>query len=581
MQEYHHALKRLILSAAVGLSLFVVEHRVSARTGAEIPWVTYEAEEMKTTGTVLGPKYGPFLVETESSRQQCVQLTEAGQFVEFAAKGAANALVMRFNLPDSKSGGGVNATLKLSINGRSVKNLALSSHWSWLYGAYPFSNQPGDGKPRNFYDENRLLGMTIAPGDVIRLEKISSAPEYCIIDLVDLENVPPPRAAPAESLSVLDFGADGSGQTDDTEALRRCVAAAAKQRTIVWVPAGNYKIAGDIVVPSDVTIQGAGIWHTTFAGDADLYDQADKRVRFKLTGTNIHLADFAIAGKLNYRNDNEPNDGVVGARCADATVSRVWVEHTKTGAWIYNGTRLVIDSCRFRNLLADGVNFCVDTRDSVVQNSTTRGTGDDCFAIWPTPSDQGYTQQNPEPGNNVFRNCTGELPFLANGGCIYGGANNRIENCRFTDISPGCGILISSTFPTSDDKYDNNFSGTTTVKDCELVRCGGYDHTWAWRAAFQLCLERSNISGVLISNVTIQDSISDGFSVVAPGSEKGHGTLSNVRLDRVNITSHGIGADSRHGLWIREDASGGLAIGNSKISDTLNAASNNFNITEE
>jgi len=226
--------------------------------------------------------------------------------------------------------------------------------------------------------------------------------------------------------------------------------------------------------------------------------------------------------------------------------------------------------------LADGINLCVDTRNIVVQNCTTRNTGDDCFAMWPTASDQGFVQQSPAPGFNIFRHCTGQLPFLANGGAIYGGTNNRIEDCLFTDISPGCGILISSTFPTADEslKIDNNFSGTTVVRNCELIRCGGFDHDWAWRAAFQLCLDRRSISGVDIRNVNIKDSISDGFSIVAPGSKNGQGTLANTRLENVNIPDYGIGADSRHGLWIRNDACGSLAIINSKIADTQNSSTN-------
>jgi hypothetical protein len=151
--------------------------------------------------------------------------------------------------------------------------------------------------------------------------------------LVDLEKVPKPLRAPANSLSVLDFGAGGTGETDDTEALRNCLAAAQAQNKIVWVPAGAYKLAGDIICASGVTIQGAGMWYTTFVGDADLYNQPDRRVRFKLKGSDIHLADFAIIGKLNYRNDDEPNDGVLGAGCDNCSVSRVWVEHTKVGMW--------------------------------------------------------------------------------------------------------------------------------------------------------------------------------------------------------------------------------------------------------
>ena len=324
------------------------------------------------------------------------------------------------------------------------------------------------------------------------------------------------------------------------------------------------------------------MWWTKFVGDAELYDQADKRVRFKLSGTNIHLADFAIEGKLNYRNDDEPNDGIVGARCADSTVSRIWVEHTKVGAWIYNGTRLVIEGCRFRNTLADGVNFCVGTCDSVIQNCTSRGTGDDCFAIWPAPSDQGFIQGRDVPGNNIIRRCTGQLTFLANGAAIYGGANNCVEDCLFTDISTGCGILISSTFPTSDEKLkiDNNFAGTTLVRNCDLVRCGGYDHGWAWRGSFQLCMDRRSISGVSISNVEIQDSFSDGLTIVAPGNSKGQGTLANVRLENVNVPNFGVGTDSRHGLWVREDASGSLTLVNSTIADIQNSSAH-FTIVKE
>ena len=205
----------------------------------------------------------------------------------------------------------------------------------------------------------------------------------------------------------------------------------------------------------------------------------------------------------------------------NSTISRVWVEHTKVGMWFYVCSNVVVDGCRIRDTLADGINLCVDTRNMVVQNCTTRGTGDDCFAMWPTASDQGFVQQTPMPGSNVFRHCTGQLPFLANGGAIYGGANNCIEDCLFKDISPGCGILISSTFPTADEslKVDNNFSGTTVVRNCDLIRCGGYDHDWAWRAAFQICMDRRSISGLEISNVNIMDSLSDGFSMVGAGQQ--------------------------------------------------------------
>ncbi len=531
---------------------------------------------MKNTGVVLGPKYDPYLVETESSGQECVKLTDTGEFVEFTAAADANGLVVRYSLPDASEGGGTSTHLDLYVNGAKVGTLSLTSHYSWLYGNYPFSNKPDEGKPRNFYNECRIKDLKIARNDVIRLQRGDGGASYCIVDLVDLEKIPAPLAAPHNSLSVVDFGADQSGAADATGALLKCIVEAQRQHRAVWVPPGDYKVTGEILVPSSVTIKGAGMWHTNFVGDPALYDQAARRVRFKLRGSDIHLADFSITGRLNYRNDSEPNDGIVGAGCSDSSISNIWIEHTKVGVWIYNGVNLVIEGCRFRDLIADGVNLCVGTSGTVIQNCAARGTGDDCFAMWPAASDQGFVGRGPPSGNNVIRHCTGQLPFLANGGAIYGGVDNRIEDCRFVDISAGCGILISTTFPTSDEKLriDNNFSGTTLVKNCELVRCGGYDHDWAWRGSLQICMDRRSISGLTLSHVTIRDSLSSGVTVVGPGSSKGEGTLANARFENLNISNSGIGGSPHHDLWVRKDAFGSVVLAESPIADILNESGN-------
>lgn len=537
--------------------------------GADLPWTTYEAESMRTTGTVLGPNYAPYRVEMESSGERCVRLG-GGEYVEFTAKANATALVVRYSLPDAEKGGGLDARLTLQVNGREVRAVVITSRYSHLYGDYPFTNDPRAGKQRNFYDEARLSGVRIAKGDVVRLQKTKDFSPYCVIDLIDLEAVAPPLTAPANALSVRDFGADGQAGADDTAALRACIAAAAKTGRVVWVPGGTYQISGDIIVPTSVTIQGAGMWYTTFVGDAALYGQADRRVRFKLVGRNIRLADFAIVGRLNYRNDREPNDGIVGDGCSDSIVARIWVEHTKVGMWLYNCERLRIVGCRFRDTIADGINLSVGTADTVVENCSARGTGDDCFAIWPVPADQGFVEAH-RPGNNVIRRCTGQLPFLGNGAAIYGGAGNCIEDCRFTDITSGCGILLSTTFPTSDRarKIDNNFSGATLVRHCEIVRCGGYDHDWGWRAAVQLCLDRRNITGVTIQDVTIRDSLSDAISVLGPGSRHDDGVLSETKFKNVRVERVGLGTKGC-GLWIRKDARGQLTLIDSDVTDVVN-----------
>jgi len=534
--------RELLISTAALIAVppALANSRALRPVGAEMPWTTYQAEAMATSGTVRGPAYGPFLVENESAGQTCVELKK-GQHVSFTVAAPANALVIRFSLPDAADGSGQSDTLTLARNGHAVCEIALSSRFSWVYGSYPFTNNPADGKPRHFYDEVRLKDVPFKTGDIITLTKTGAAP-YCILDLVDLELVAPPLPRPDGALSLAEFGADGRGATDDTEALRALLAAAAKQGKTAYVPSGTYQLTGDIEMPSNVTLQGAGMWHTTFFGDEALYPQANRRLRFKLTGDNSRLCDFALDGKLKYRNDQEQNDGIFGAHGSNCTVSRLWIEHTKVGLWFYVCRGIRVEGCRMRNLFADGINLCVDSRDCVVENCTTRNTGDDCFAIWPAPSDQGFIQQGAAPGGNIIRRCTGQLPSLAQGASIYGGANNRIEDCLFTDITSGCGILISTTFPTSDDKTDNNFSGTTTVENCVLKRCGGYDHGWTWRAALQVALHRKSIAGLQISDIRIEDSLSDGFGVIVPPDITEPRQLTNTVLERVTINNSGIAA---------------------------------------
>jgi hypothetical protein len=61
--------------------------------GAETPWTTVEAEAMKSTGTVLGPRYDPYLAETESSGQRCVRLSSAGEYAALRAGTACGSAV--------------------------------------------------------------------------------------------------------------------------------------------------------------------------------------------------------------------------------------------------------------------------------------------------------------------------------------------------------------------------------------------------------------------------------------------------------------------------------------------------------
>ena len=537
-------MSNLLRGLATILFLGASLHSLRASTGANVPWTTYEAENMTINGgTIIGPPTqvadltAPVsnTIQMEASGGEAVTLTGTGQYVEFTAQAAANAIVVRYCVPDTVNGGGTNSTISLYVNTNFVQKLPVTSQYSWRYGNYPFTNNPAAGNPRNFFDEVRQIGLTINAGDKVRIEKdADDMAGYDVIDLVDLENVAAPLAAPGNSLCITNspYNADPTGVNDSGVGIQQCILDASSSGMIVWMPSGNYLVSKFLGFPSGTTVQGAGMWYTTLIGNPALYNtSANKRIGLYSQGDHIHLADFAVTGRLNYRNDSEINDGLGGTNGAGSTISRIWVEHTKTGAWILNSSGLVIDSCRFRNNIADGLNLNTGMRGTIVTNCTARGTGDDCFAIWPASGSQSYT-----PGFNVITHCTGQAPNLANGGAIYGGVSNRIEDCAFADMPYGCGILIAGTFPVG----ANGFSGTTVAQRCDLTRCGGYDPGWQWRGAVTLCPQYLNITNVNLNHLNISNSLSYAVQIISPGSSSTSGVLSNATMNLVNVSTYGV-----------------------------------------
>ncbi len=538
------------------LALAISTFSVKASPGATVPWTTYEAENMLVSGgTVMGPQYDPIRIPTEASGRMFVQLNGNGQYVQFTNQSAATALVARYCVPDTGDGVGADYTLSLYTNGVFAAKLPMTSKYSWLYGNYPFTNNPTYGSARNFFDEVRTNGFNLGAGTVIRLQKdTNDTAAYYDIDLVDLENVPPALSVPTNSFVVTDYGAVGDGVTDCTAAFQNCITAARSPGKPVWIPAGAFMITGTLNLYANTQIYGVGMWYSKLVGSPSLYTNQSRRVNLNGSGSNIKLSDFAIVGCLNYRNDLEGNDGLGGSFGAGSSIARIWVEHTKAAAWIFNSSGLVVDSCRFRNTLADGINVNYAMQNTLVTNCTARGTGDDCFAIWPAPTSGNYT-----PGNNVITHCTGQLPFLANGGAIYGGANNRIEDSLFSDLPYGCGILFSTTFPVS-----FAFSGTNIAQRCAVIRCGGYDGGYGWRSAVQIVMDKySGIPGLNLNNLDISNSISSGLSILGAA-----GSLTNATATSVNIPDYNLdNISGEHAWWA--NCLNGCPIGSLTVSNSV------------
>jgi len=180
----------------------------------------------------------------------------------------------------------------------------------------------------------------------------------------------------------------------------------------------------------------------------------------------VTLKDFAIFGETTSRVDSDQVNGIGGA-LTNSTVSNVWIEHTKVGAWMDGPMdRLTFTGCRFKNLYADGVNFHRGVTNSTVTNSLIRNAGDDGLAMW---------SESTADSNNTFSFNTVQTTQLANGIAIYGGSNNNTTDNVVSDtMRQGGGI-----------HYANRFSsvpmaGTNLIARNVINRGGCLDENWAF-----------------------------------------------------------------------------------------------------
>lgn len=180
--------------------------------GATVPYISYEAEDAATNGTLIGSSRKYLSMASEASGRQAVALKNTGDYLEFKLAESANSIVLRYSIPDSPDGAGAEETLTLYVDGVK-KQLKLTSKYAWEYGSYPWSNDPRQGSGHRFFDEIHALIGDAPAGATIRLEKGTgdNAASY-VIDLVDMEQVAPELARPDGFISVTDFGAGANDE---------------------------------------------------------------------------------------------------------------------------------------------------------------------------------------------------------------------------------------------------------------------------------------------------------------------------------------------------------------------------------
>ncbi|MDT5042705.1 MAG: hypothetical protein QOE51_3690, partial [Actinoplanes sp.] len=531
--------------ATAGLTAFSAAPALAAATGgvgAPLPYVEVQAENSATTGTVIGPTAAYNNLAAEASYRKAVTLSGSGRYVEFTTPVATNSIVFRYSIPDTSGGSVYTAPLSFYINGAKSTDFTLTNAYTWYYSSYPFSNQPG-GNPHHFYDEaHRLFPITYPAGSTFRfqIDPGNSASSYTI-DFADFESVAGALAQPAGSVSVTSTGADATGAADATAAFNAAISAAGAAGT-VWIPEGTFKIPGHLIL-NNVTIKGAGMWRSTIVGDAPGFYGG-----YVPNGSsNVHLADFAIAGNVQQRNDADQVNGIGGA-LSNSTVDRVWIEHEKVGAWMDGPmTNFVMSGMRIRNVTADGVNFHKGVTDSRVTNSDLRNLGDDGLATW--------SESEADTGDSFDHN-TVQYPILANGIAIYGGHDNAVTDNRVIDagLTQGGGIHVAQ-------RFASTTLGRTDVLRNTIIRSGSLDPNWQFGVgALWFDARDGTMTGLTdVDNILIQQSPYEAIQFVS-GSN-----ISNVKINNATIQNTGT-------FVVQEQVGGAATISNSTATGTQAAA---------
>jgi F5/8 type C domain/Pectate lyase superfamily protein/Protein of unknown function (DUF1573) len=492
---------------------------LTAGRGAAVPFIEQEAVNAKTNGSVLEASRDWDTLAGEAVGRSAVSLVGQGRYVEFTTTQLTNSLDVRYSIPDRADGSAYDANLSVYVDGIKQRNLTLTNRFSWYYGAYPFVNTSSAGNPHHFYDEvHQLLGKELRAGSKVRLQVDpgDTAASYTI-DLVDFEDVPPPRPQPPGSLSVADFGADSTGTRDSSTAFVSALAAGTAQGKPVWIPPGTFQVNKHLVVQSNVTMTGAGEWYSVLTGDGvGIYGNTAPN-----PSTNVHLSDFAIEGTVDVRVDSAQVNGIGGGLGGGSTISDLWIEHTKVGIWLdgpFDG--LTIRHVRIDDTTADGINLHDGITDATVSDNFIRNTGDDGIAAW---------SENDADSDDVISFNTVEVPVLANNIAIYGGADNQVTDDVVSDTqTEGGGIHLANRFNAVP------MSGTTTVARDTALRTGVLDPNWRYGVgALWLWASDSEMTGAIrVNDVDLIDSSYEGIQFT--GS-----SVSNVEFVNVKIAGAG------------------------------------------
>lgn len=515
----------------------------ASQYGAKLAYTTYEAEQGKLKNGIVenqsSSKEADRATAREASGQAYVDLPTNAS-VSFIAQADANAVTIRYTVPDGESG-----KVEVKVNNTVIGTLDLSSKSNWQYlDNYTYhpnddikvhDTPAADRLARFQFDEVSQLfkDAHINKGDTVTITNLDSTPVG--IDLVDLENAPDAIRQPENSVSITDFGAIANDGSDDYQAFMAAIESAKASKKSVYIPEGQFDFSRPIslYVPDGIKITGAGQWHTklhflnTEAAkyDDNGYASGGGGITFEPGSKDIDLGNLSMDSNLNSRHDEKANyKGISGTLGTGSSIHDIKIEHFEVGVWIGDYSKnkplnytdgLTISNATIRNNFADGVNFAQGTSNSTVINSNIRGNGDDGLATWSSHHENTNAHV---AENNHFLNNTVELGWRAAGIGIFGGKGHEVANNLIKDNANWGGVRLNTVFKNSHN-FDFNDTGIS-VHDNLLVNNGTNTDTYG-RVKGSIDLEEGRdyatpekvilgeLNNIKIENNTIVNNLSD------------------------------------------------------------------------
>ncbi|MGH7955526.1 MAG: sugar-binding protein [Opitutaceae bacterium] len=540
------------------------------------PFVVLEAEDGAYGGgaALLNATSLMYLAGTpqfEASGRKAVRLTSDSSYLRFTVPAGFNGgtdivgLVVRHSIPDVFSGtasigqdglmsvwvnGALRQVIKKETGGTVTPNMTISSKFAWNYhtnnevAAASYFKKAYCGI---WFDDCRyIIQGAVNAGDTIELRATVSAltadsfnhlvatgyngTKYCLVDLIELENVGAPVANPdtAQYLNVTNYGATPNDGINDAVAIKSALDAAVSQGKLgIYLPSGTFLLntgndgnptlnanSVGISMPSGKKMLGAGIWHTMVRHN-------------KLQGNGINVAsnttlqDFSFYGIQSSRSDqpgrvvNVRNYGLSNS-LAGGVIKRIWLE--RQIGWIADSDGGMVMHCRVKNTPADGITSPNRTDNFTWQENYFRGTSDDCAAIW-------SNNVNPSAPIDSYNVCT-NARWINNdmtcvrwgtGAGVWGSAGGAVLNNYIADTQRGGGVKFDSSQVSMG---TSNFM----VSGNKFVRCGnlvGYSYANQIRGAIAFVNSNSFIggknTGIIIENNEFIDPVSCSVWIYGTG----------------------------------------------------------------